>query len=172
MKNALSMKHIQNFIRQNKEPIQFIILFLTYCMVFYLFYHFFKPYFSFLENITASILGFFLDILGINVTVIGNKVVLDNLTLKIIDECTAVFGSIIYISCILAFPAEVKNKITGIAFGIPCIYTINIIRLIVLAIVGLLCPGMFDYMHTYLWQTIFIIFVILIWLIWVDKVVK
>jgi archaeosortase B (VPXXXP-CTERM-specific) len=129
-------------------------------------------YFAFLNSITASILGFLLRIFGVDATVTGDLVMMDPSPFRIIDECTAMFGSIVYISCVLAYPTDPKKKIVGIALGIPCLYAINMVRLIVLAFVSIFSPDMFEFVHTYLWQTIFIIFVIVIWLIWVDRVVK
>ncbi|HIE32008.1 MAG TPA: exosortase H [Methanosarcinales archaeon] len=148
------------------------MLFISFCTIFYLFYYHFMEYFAFLENITASVLGFLLRIFGLEVTVTGNTLTLDGLSLRIIDECTAMFGSIVYVSCVLAYPTDLKKKGIGIVFGIPCLYVINIVRLVVLAFVGISNPGIFEFVHTYLWQTIFIVFVIVVWLIWVDRVVK
>ncbi|KAB3547905.1 MAG: exosortase H [ANME-2 cluster archaeon] len=173
MKAGVTKDDLMKLINQNKEVIQFIALFITFCTVFYLLYYHFMDRFAFLENITASILGFLLRIFGMDVVVSGNTVtIVGHITLRIIDECTAMFGSIVYLSCVLAYPADVKKKVIGIVLGIPCLYAINMVRLVILAFVGVSSPGIFEFVHTYLWQTIFIIFVILIWLIWVDKVVK
>ena len=173
MKTGIAKDGLINYINQNKEVIQFIALFITFCTVFYLLYYHFMDRFAFLEDITASILGFLLRIFGMDIVVDGNTVtIVGYITLRIIDECTAMFGSIVYLSCVLAYPADVKKKAIGIVLGIPCLYAINMVRLIILAFVGVSSPGIFEFVHTYLWQTIFIVFVILIWLIWVDKVVK
>lgn len=172
MKANPTKEGILNYINLNKDIIQFITLFITFCTVFYLFFYQFMDRFAFLEDITASLLGSSLRILGRDVFVDGNNVVVDGFALTIIDECTAIFGSIVYLSCVLAYPADVTKKSIGIAFGIPCLYAINMIRLVVLAFVGIRSPEIFDFVHTYLWQTIFVVFVILIWLVWVDRVVK
>ncbi len=172
MKSNITKDEIKEYINLNRNSINFIVLFISYCAGFYLIYQYFFSQFTFLERITASLLGFLLQLFGFDVMVSGIYVTVDNLTLKIIDECTAMFGSIVYISCILAYPSDIQKKITGIALGIPSLYIINMIRLVVLAFVGLAYPDIFEYVHTYLWQTIFIIFVIVIWLIWVDRVVK
>ncbi len=173
MKTGIAKDGLINYINQNKEVIQFIALFLTFCTVFCLLYYHFMDRFAFLENITASILGFLLRIFGMDVVVSGSIVdIRGHSGLEIIDECTAIFGSIIYISCVLAYPAGVKKKVIGIVLGIPCLYAINMVRLVILAFVVVLNPGLFEFVHTYLWQTIFIVFVIFIWLVWVDKVVK
>jgi len=173
MKKGIAKDDLITYINQNKEVIQFIALFVAFCTVFYLLYYHFMDRLVFLENITAFILGFLLRIFGMDVVVSGNTVtIVGHITLKVIDECTAMFGSIVYISCILAYPADVKKKVMGIVLGVPCLYAINMVRLVILAFVGVSSPGIFEFVHTYLWQTIFIIFVILIWLVWVDKVVK
>ncbi len=173
MKKGIAKDDLITYINQNKEVIQFIALFITFCTAFYLIYYQFMDRITFLENITASILGFLLRIFGMVVVVVGNTVtIVGHFTLRFIDECTAMFGSIVYLSCVLAYPADAKKKVIGIVLGIPCLYAINMVRLVILAFVGVSSPGIFEFVHTYLWQTIFIVFVILIWLVWVDKVVK
>jgi len=174
MKTDITKDDLIDYINQNKDVIRFIALFITFCTVFYLFYYQFMDRFAFLEDITAYLLGFLLRIFGMDVVVDGNTVtIVGHITLKIIDECTAMFGSIVYLSCVLAYPADVKTKAIGIVLGIPCLYAINMVRLVILAFVGVFSnPETFEFVHTYLWQTIFIVFVILIWLVWVDKVVK
>lgn len=172
MKINITKGDVIEYLRLNKDVIEFVTLFIAFCTVFYLIYYHFMNYFAFLEDATASLLGFLLRIFGMDVIVNGNNVILDGFALKIIEECTAMFGSIVYVSCTLAYPANIRKKLIGIALGIPCLYAINMVRLIVLAFVGLSNPGMFEYVHTYLWQTIFIVFVIVIWLIWVDRVAK
>ncbi|MEA1864799.1 MAG: archaeosortase B [Euryarchaeota archaeon] len=172
MRSAITKDDLIDYINLNKDAIKFIVSFIALCTFFYLLYYYFMDRFAFLENITASLLGFLLHILGVSNVVSGNNVIMEGLSLKIIDECTAMFGSIVYVSCVLAYPTDVKKKLTGIALGIPSLYAINMVRLVVLAFVGLWYPEIFDYVHTYLWQTIFIVFVIAIWLIWVDRVVK
>ena len=173
MKADVTKDDFMKLINQNKEIIQFIALFVTFCTVFYLLYYHFMDRFAFLEDITASILGFLLRLFGMNLVVSGNTVsIVGCIPLRIIDECTAMFGSIVYLSCVLAYPADVKKKVIGIILGIPCLYAINMVRLVILAFVLVSSPGIFEFVHTYLWQTVFIVFVIVIWLVWVDKVVK
>jgi archaeosortase B (VPXXXP-CTERM-specific) len=173
MKADATKDDLLKLVNRNKEVIQFIALFITFCIVFYLPYYYFMDRFAFLGNITAYILGLLLRIFGMDVVVAGNIVdLIGHGGLEIIDECTAIFGSIIYISCVLAYPADAKKKVIGIVLGIPCLYVLNMVRLVILSFVMVLNPGIFEFVHTYLWQTIFIVFVIVIWLVWVDKVVK
>ena len=72
----------------------------------------------------------------------------------------------------LAYPTSLKNKLVGIGFGIPVIQIVNLARLVVLSLTGLYYPGIFEFVHAYIWQSIFVIFIIAIWLIWLERFVK
>jgi hypothetical protein len=40
-------------------------------------------------------------------------------------------------------------------------------------LIGAFTSGqVFNFVHVYLWQTVFIVFVVVLWLIWIEKVVK
>ena len=156
--------------RENKEAIKYVALFLSFCVAFYLVYYFLtlRGSLSLLKNLTASILGAILSLGGADVVVNGAALSVNGFALEIIDECTAVFSSIVYSACVLAYPTTLKNKGLGIAFGVPSLYAINIFRLIVLALVGISYPGMFEFVHVYLWQASFIIFVVVVFLLWLH----
>ena len=155
---------------ENKEAIKYVALFLSFCVVFYLVYYFLtlRGSLSILKNLTASILGAVFSLGGADVVVNGAALSVNGFGLEIIDECTAVFSSIVYSACVLAYPTTLKNKGLGIAFGVPSLYAINIFRLVVLTLVGISYPGMFEFVHVYLWQASFIIFVVVIFLAWLH----
>ncbi|MBA7557134.1 hypothetical protein ES705_49868 [subsurface metagenome] len=162
---------------ENKEAIKYVVLFISFCFVFYLIYYLDltvrgSMVMVQLRNVTALILGSIFSLTGAEVVVNGAMVSINGFGLEIIDECTAVFSSIVYCSCVLAYPTTLKNKGLGIAFGVPSLYAINVLRLIVLALVGISYPGMFEFVHVYLWQASFIIFVVVIFLVWLRMVVK
>jgi archaeosortase B (VPXXXP-CTERM-specific) len=161
---------------ENKEVLKYVAFFIAFCFAFYLVYYYLTVSGSMvmvhLRNITAHILGAIFSLSGADVVVNGAMVSINGFGLEIIDECTAVFSSIVYCSCVLAYPTTLKNKGLGIAFGVPSLYAINILRLIVLALVGISYPGMFAFVHVYLWQASFIIFVVVIFLLWLRIIVK
>lgn len=158
--------------RENIEALKYVALFISFCLVFYLVYYFFTVTGSIvlvhLRNITALILGAIFSVGGANVILNGATLSINGFGLEIIDECTAVFSSIVYCSAVLAYPTTLRNKGLGIAFGVPSLYAINILRLSVLAIVGIYHPNMFEFVHVYLWQASFIIFVVVIFLLWLH----
>jgi archaeosortase B (VPXXXP-CTERM-specific) len=125
-----------------------------------------------MRNVTACILGAIFAFAGSDVVVKGAMVSINGFPLEIIDECTAIYSSIVYCSCVVAYPTTVKKKGLGIAFGVPSLYAINMLRLTILALVGILYPSMFEFVHVYLWQASFIIFVVVIFLIWLKMIVR
>ena len=159
---------------ETKEALKYVALFLAFCLAFYLVYYYLtlRGSLSLLKNLTACILGAILSLSGADVVVNGAALSVNGFPLEIIDECTAVFSSIVYCACVLAYPTTLKNKGMGIALGVPSLYAINIFRLIVMALVGSSYPNMFEFVHVYLWQASFIIFVVVIFLLWIRLVVK
>jgi archaeosortase B (VPXXXP-CTERM-specific) len=155
-----------------RPEIKFVLVFLILISAFYILYYYTLDYFTFLKTDIANILAFTLSLLGIRAIVQGEDVLLGGFSLRIVEECTAVFASLIYISCVLAYPASLKSKLMGIGFGIPVIQVINLARLVVLSLTGLYYPEAFEFVHTYVWQSIFIIFVIGVWLFWLERFVK
>jgi exosortase/archaeosortase family protein len=86
-----------------------------------------------MNDITAHILGALFLFGGADVVVKGATMSINGFGLEIIDECTAVFSSIVYCSAVLAYPTALKDKGRGIAVGVPSLYAINILRLSVLS---------------------------------------
>jgi archaeosortase B (VPXXXP-CTERM-specific) len=167
---------LQTKTRENREALTYVSLFLGLCIAFYLLYYYLavhnSPILASLNTNIAWILGAVFSAGGASVVRNGAVVTIDGFSLEIIDECTAVFSSIVYCACILAYPTTVRNKGLGVAFGIPALYAINILRLVVITFVGLSAPQLFDFVHVYLWQASFIIFVVIIFLLWLKLIVK
>jgi archaeosortase B (VPXXXP-CTERM-specific) len=163
-------------VQANRDAIRYVASFLALCLLFYLIYYALlvtgSGVMASLREFTANALGIIFSIAGANVVVNGSLVSINGFGLEIIDECTAVFSSIVYSACILAYPTTIRKKGIGVALGIPVLYAINILRLVILAQVGITRPALFEFVHVYLWQASFIIFVVVIFLLWLKFVVK
>ena len=163
-------------LRANRDAIRYVALFLALCLFFYLLYYAVlvsgTEAMARLREFTAHVLGFIFSLASAEVVVNGAFVTINGFGLEIIDECTAVFSSIVYSACILAYPTAIRKKGIGVALGIPALYAINILRLVILAQVGISHPALFEFVHVYLWQASFIIFVVVIFLLWLKFVVK
>ena len=159
-------------VKNNKESLLFLLFFSLYSIIFFSIYFIIQDHLTGLLAVTAYISGSIAQLLGMPVNIEGVNILSSTMTFEIIHECTGIFAMIITVSSILAYPAERKQKISGIIFVIPFIYLLNLIRLEVLFYVGIYHNDLFDLVHSYLWQGTFIIFIILAWFLWIEQVVS
>jgi exosortase H (IPTLxxWG-CTERM-specific) len=75
----------------------------------------------------------------------------------------------IYLAAVLAFPASWRSKLAGLALGYPMIFVFNVSRIVVLYILGLNNPDVFETVHRYYAQALTIILTLSIWVLWVAK---
>ncbi len=152
--------------------IKFGIAFVSLCGVFYWLTS--RGYFIFLDNYTAAMLGFLLRVVGIQPTVEGNMVIPGSgiRPLKIVSECSPTFILILFSSFVLAYPTTWDKKAIGLFFGIPSLFTVNVLRLEVISLTLVHYPRYFEYVHTYFWQTFIVIIIFVACLIWLRLVVE
>jgi archaeosortase B (VPXXXP-CTERM-specific) len=90
----------------------------------------------------------------------------------VIPECTGLYTSIIYFSIIGAYPARIGEKLIGLVAGVPAIHILNLARMVVISLVLIHKPKLFNFVHGYLWQIGFVIFMLLLVIVWMGKIVK
>ena len=163
---------IKDIALKNADILKFAGTYLFYIGFFVLIYVIFQEKFGFLSNLTASTLSALLGIFGVNHTIDETVLYLGGISLKVIDECTGIYELFVYAGCVMAYPTSSNKKLAGIAFGIPAMFSINMVRLLSLAFVGLWFPSIFNYVHYYLWQVTLILLVVIVMLVWIEKIVK
>jgi archaeosortase B (VPXXXP-CTERM-specific) len=163
--------HLQALMGTHRAAFRFILYFILLLSLCFSIFYLFEDSFHIFRVWTAESTGFLSELLGMTVTVSDTQLYLETVTFEIIQECTGLFAAMIYLSCVLAYPAPWQQKTTGLLLGIPSIFGINLIRMLILVYIGGAHPDIFDYVHSFLWQGIFIIIVIFIFLVWIDKIV-
>ncbi len=163
---------VKRSIRNNKEVIVFLLIFIFTITLFFSLFYLFEDSFDFLKKWTAEITAITAHFFGLEVTVEDTFLILENTTFEIIQECTGLFAAMIYVSCVLSYPTTIVKKGEGIILGVPLIFLINITRMVFLVYIGNHHQDLFEYVHSYLWQGTFIIVVILLWFIWMEKIAK
>jgi archaeosortase B (VPXXXP-CTERM-specific) len=158
--------------KKNAQIAKFIGPYLFYIALFTGVYVLFQERFIFLSTITASALSVLMSSFGVESTVYGQSVYMNNFSVKVIDECTGMYELLVYSGCVLAYPTIRRNKIAGIILGIPAILIVNMFRLIFLSFVGMMYPTLFSYAHYYLWQVTFIFLIVFAMILWIEKIVK
>ena len=121
---------------------------------------------------TAQIEYALLSLLGDDVSVSGRIVTYAGFPVKIIEECTGIYEIIIFAAAVLAFPTSARNKLLGFAWGGPLIYLFNLIRILVLILVGRFYRETFEFMHIYFWQATMIAMITSVWLLWIVRVMR
>jgi len=125
-----------------------------------------------LTGATARVQYLLLRAVGAETSLDGNLVQLGGFGVRIIEECTGIFEAIIFVAAVLAFPTSLARKAIGIALGVPLLYVVNVLRVLVLLVVGSSWPAVFEFMHLYFWQATLILMITSVWLLWIFKVVR
>lgn len=151
----------------------FLALFIVQIILFYLLYSHpvadrivFQP----LANLYANISGALLALLGHPNIVIGDIISSSSsFSVGLKKGCDAAEPMAIFIAGIVAFKANIKEKLKGLAGGLGILFILNIIRVITLYIAGIKHPLVFETMHLGVWQVVFILTAIALWLIWLQR---
>lgn len=146
---------------------RFCIRFLLLCIALYFLINWVPSRFIEPINVyTARMCGLLLGILGLSTHVHGPFVTAGGFSVKIITECSAVFVCALFSSFVLAYPASPRDKAFGLVFGLPLLFLVNLLRLLIVFLVGLRVPALFQAVHIYLGQIMMVLFLILACLIW------
>jgi exosortase/archaeosortase family protein len=117
----------------------------------------------------ATNVSLLLLVADFNSEVHSSVVIANDLGIDINPECTGFYLSIILISALFALPG--KRSIKLIIFTIISffIYTFNILRLVLLVLIGIYWFNYFDIVHEYIIQPLSYFLSITIWFILVSK---
>jgi exosortase H (IPTLxxWG-CTERM-specific) len=127
--------------------------------------------FLWLMESTATLSGVVLSPFSDNVRWDGQICSFNYFDVRIIDECTGVFEMVIFAAAVLAFPTTWRKKLLGLLLGIPAIYLFNLLRIVLLLVVGSHSYRTFEFMHLYFWQVTLIVIIATIWIGWLMLVV-
>ncbi len=118
----------------------------------------------------AEASGGLLDAFGENVEVAGTVIRSPRFAVNINNGCNGVEAMLILLASILAFPASIKARITGLLLGALAIQVLNAVRIITLYLLGAYQPRLFDVFHTAVWQIVIILAAIGFFLVWSARV--
>ncbi len=83
--------------------------------------------------------------------------------------CNGVTLMFLFAVFIIAYPGSFKNKLWYLPTGIVAVFSINIIRIIALALIAYYHPEYLDFNHTYTFTFIAYSAVFGLWMLWVNK---
>lgn len=98
----------------------------------------------------------------------GTQVLVRALTIDVNFECTGVYVLLILFTFLLAYPASWRARTAGVLVGAVGLSLINVLRISLLIRVATVRPDLFDYLHEYVWQGIFLVLVVAYAMLWVG----
>ena len=121
----------------------------------------------------ARVSGELLDAMGENdIAVHGTVIRSPRFAVNINNGCNGVEAMLILLASILAFPASIKARITGLLLGALAVQLLNAVRIITLYFLGAYQPRLFDVFHTAVWQIVIILAAIGFFLVWSARVAR
>jgi exosortase family protein XrtM len=100
------------------------------------------------------------------VSAVHNHLLSPHADLEIVRGCDGAGALFLVMAAILAFPASIKRKLTGLILGVLLMYTLNLIRISGLYFVVAYHNDWFNLIHTYLAPTLLIIIACLFFAWW------
>lgn len=121
-------------------------------------------------RLTAVVAGFLSQLVGSHVTVIGSDMFVGSRVLTVNLDCTAAYVMAVFTAMLLAFPATVRMKLSGLAVGLSAIVLANYVRLVLIVLIAEKAPRYFEPVHDYLFQVALLLVAAILWLVWMSKV--
>ena len=85
------------------------------------------------------------------------------------NGCNGLEASFLFAAAVLAFPARWKTRLLGLAVGLVAIQIVNVVRIVVLFVVGIHWPALFDKTHSVVAPAFVILAGVMLFLIWADR---
>lgn len=86
--------------------------------------------------------------------------------------CNGITLMFLFAIFVIAYPGNIKNKLWYVPLGILIVHTINILRIIALALIAHYYPAYLDFNHTYTFTFVAYSAVFGLWMLWVNKFSK
>jgi exosortase H (IPTLxxWG-CTERM-specific) len=105
---------------------------------------------------------------------LGEPVVRNDVTLvapsgraiTVAHGCDVTYEWTLLVAAIVAFPASWRSRGLGLLVGLPAIFALNLVRVVTLFYLASRDSPAFEFVHVYVWQTLFIAFVFGAWALW------
>jgi exosortase H (IPTLxxWG-CTERM-specific) len=125
--------------------------------------HVVAPYTSFVTGVSRAAL----ELLGVPAQNQGAVISAPGFSVTIRSVCNGLEVTAIFIAGVLAFPAGWRGKLVGLVIGYAAIFLVNIVRIVVLFLLGLHMPNVFESAHYYYAQGFVVLVTAVIWVVWV-----
>lgn len=177
---------MKSLLLKYKLVIKFILTFLFVYIALSVLYKFYlqfsdgsKFYPDYMTHLVAKQSEAILNTFGYNTQVLPHpnepsmKLIINNIYLaRIIEGCNSISVIILFVSFIVAFASKFKTTFIYIISGSVLIYSVNLLRIVMLSIGLYHYPNQKDIFHTALFPAIIYGMVFLLWVFWVNQFSK
>jgi exosortase H (IPTLxxWG-CTERM-specific) len=118
----------------------------------------------------ARVSGAVLQGIGQPVTTTGTVIRSAQFGVNINNGCNGVEAMLILLASIVAFPATLRARTTGLLLGALAVQLLNTVRIVSLYLLGAYQPRLFDIFHTAVWQILIILSAIVFFMMWSARV--
>ena len=162
---------IRLFLRRERAGIRFCALFALYTVVaFALIYAAQNVVVTPLNRHLAWMTEKCLRLVGAQAFSSGATVAMSTFSVEIRNNCNAIFEVGLYAAAVWAYPASVRERLTGTLVGAAVLYVVNLARILTLLALGVLNYSWFEATHLYVWQILFLLVVATCWISWVSRI--
>jgi len=110
-------------------------------------------------------------IVGFPVIIEGTNLASGAFRVDVAPACSGAVPSMIYLAAVFAYPAAFKLKLIGAGIGLLIIQGVNLLRVILLFLVGLFAEPLFHDLHVYVAQGLVVAVAVATWLFWAGRFV-
>jgi len=118
----------------------------------------------------ARLAAFLLGLISIEAQAHGSVIHSGPFAAMVDTNCTGLFVMFIYLSALVAYPSDLREKALGVALGIGALFALNLVRVSSLVVVGAARPDMLNVAHYLVWQSVMIVAALCLWLFWAERV--
>lgn len=177
---------LKRIIKKNKAVVKFLLVFFGSYLILALLYQAYLKYFpsdqfypDYITHQVAQQSHALIKTLGYEAYIVKHPsnpsmllAVKDEYVARIIEGCNSVSVIILFLSFVLAFSKGFKETSIFILIGGLLIYSLNLIRIVLLTLGLYFYPQYGDFMHEILFPLFIYGVVFLLWLYWVNKYKK
>lgn len=174
LKNVNAVPIIITRIRQNRGIVRFCLLFFLYVTLILLLIHVLKTKTNILTLISlkvAQLSSCILNLFGMNTESV-NSIVFgpkSRIAVDITYKCTSIIQIAFFSAGVFAYSCKLSKKLIGMIAGIPLIFSINLVRIVSLFLIGVIAFPFFDFAHKVIGELLMIIVTLLTWLFWLKR---
>ncbi len=162
----------KRFFRRNRKEIVFFVVFISIYVAAQSLYYFSRPLNVpfFIQRTNTRLSSAVINTITPKEATVsaGAAIKSGGVSMSVGWGCEGVEGIFMIVAALVAYPMRFRWKVYGALAGTGLIFSLNIVRLMVLWYTFRYKPALFDIMHVYVGQTFIIFSAVLFFVMWIN----